>query len=197
MVHGDPADGVSRRQGTACESCQVNGGRIASAHSFYMPSRLARRRPCTCRRARHLARVSRTSRQTAIQDRMHPRCRASRLAVGLRLAGLLEQRPDESGLMPVLPRWRPVTHRALEVLDVRCLELLSEPLELGHRHAELDRARHRRHCRRPIGHQPAGRPRARPLLPRAWSARHRAGSLPRRWSDSTPAARCSVAALRR
>jgi len=36
MVHGDPAGGVSRRQGTVCEICRVRDGRIASVRSYYM-----------------------------------------------------------------------------------------------------------------------------------------------------------------
>ena len=36
MVHGDPAGGISRRQGTACEICRVRDGRIASVRSYYM-----------------------------------------------------------------------------------------------------------------------------------------------------------------
>jgi signal transduction histidine kinase/ketosteroid isomerase-like protein len=36
MVHGDPAGGVWRRQGTVCEICGVRDGRIASVRSYYM-----------------------------------------------------------------------------------------------------------------------------------------------------------------
>ena len=51
MVHGDPAGGVSRRQGTVCEICVVRDGRIASVRSYYMAEPSDERRPCACRRA--------------------------------------------------------------------------------------------------------------------------------------------------
>jgi signal transduction histidine kinase/ketosteroid isomerase-like protein len=36
LVHGDPAGGLSHRQGTTCEICRVRAGRIVSCRSYYM-----------------------------------------------------------------------------------------------------------------------------------------------------------------